>query len=225
VRFILGYGMWLTALFIRPESNANESDAKMNDELKGTLRKAAHIQTVVIAGKVMTEMASKMSTRFDSFGTWLLAGFGAGMALLLARHDQVSVIPVTTIKLGATLFLVSVVLVVLEKYLAIVVGAAADVSEFTMQEINEHFKKQQEDKISPSIDLTVFNEKLLLGILPTHRWLVAWSIKRASNGDHSSSGQKLLWMAQFQGILIFVEAVIFLWAIGQLICTLPLDKA
>ena len=216
--------MWLIALFIQPESNSKERDAKMNDELKETLRKAVQVQTLVIAGTVMTEMACKISGRFDTFGTWLLAGFGAGTALLLERHVEISVIPNATVKFIAILFLASVVVVIIEKYLAILVGAAAEVTALTVKEINDHFRKQREDKIEPSIDLTTFNEKLLLGLLPTHRWIVARSIKKGSDGDHSRIGRNLLKIAQFQGFLVLVEVGFFLWSIWHLIQTLPLDK-
>ncbi len=192
--------------------------------MKDVTKEFAHsIQAVVIAGRVMTDMARKMSDRFDSFGTWLLAGFGAGVALLLEKHDQVSVVPLTTIKFGVSLFLFSSILVVIEKYLAIVVGAAADSAEFATKEVNEHFKKQREDGIPLAFDVVTFSEKLLLGMLPTHRWFVAWAIKRFSGDDFSRVGRALMWIAQVQGILILAEVALFLWSIWRLIHTLPIE--
>ena len=190
-----------------------------------TKEPAQDIQAVVLAGRVMTHMASKMSNRFDSFSTWLLAGFGAGITLLLDKHDEVSAVPLSTIKFGVTLFLFSAILVVAGKYLSIIVGAATDSAEFTTKELNDHFKKQRESNLPLAFDLAIFNKELVIAMLPTHRWLVVLAIKKVSNGDFSQVGKMLMWLAQMQGILLFAEVVLFLWSIARLIHTLPIEHA
>lgn len=181
----------------------------------------AEIQASVMAGTVMTEIAGKMSGRFDTFGTWLLAGFGAGITLLLEKHDEVSVVPIATIKLSVMLFLISCALIVVEKYLANIVGASADAATFTREAMALHFKNQKDNNIPASFDLVTFKKKLIAGMLPTHRWFAALLIKKADDGDLSRPGNSMLRLAQAQGFLVFIEALLFLRAVFQLMYTLP----
>jgi hypothetical protein len=65
-------------------------------------------QTKLVAAQTLSIAAQKMSAALDSFSSWLVAGFGATLALLIANLDTVSSFIIGgTIKCSAVLFLVS----------------------------------------------------------------------------------------------------------------------
>ncbi len=45
------------------------------------------LQGTILAGALLARLAGSLSEKFDTFATWLLAGFGAALALLLTNHD------------------------------------------------------------------------------------------------------------------------------------------
>jgi hypothetical protein len=55
--------------------------------------KPSEVQGHVLAGELLTLAARKSSSTLDNFSGWLLAGFGAGFALLLANLDSITRIP------------------------------------------------------------------------------------------------------------------------------------
>lgn len=77
-----------------------------------------HVHERVIAGALISEIAGKMSQRLDTFATWLLAGFGAAVALMLVNHEALTLLPVATVRAGLKLFVWAVIVTVIQKYLA-----------------------------------------------------------------------------------------------------------
>lgn len=71
-----------------------------------------HRQSITIAEAMIVSMAAALSSRFDTFTTWLLAGFGAGVALLLSSHEAAALLSPCAIRSGATLFCWAVVVTV-----------------------------------------------------------------------------------------------------------------
>jgi hypothetical protein len=58
-------------------------------------------QSSVLAGVMIATMAAALSSKFDTFATWLLAGFGAAVALLLTSHEAAALVSPFAIRFGA----------------------------------------------------------------------------------------------------------------------------
>jgi ABC-type Fe3+-siderophore transport system permease subunit len=100
----------------------------------------SEVQSVALAGALMAHLAGNLSAKFDTFATWLLAGFGAAVGLLLTSHEVSSLVPAATIRWGAKLFLAAVCVTVVEKYLSIIVAAGSEGAEFSRSAFEDHFK-------------------------------------------------------------------------------------
>lgn len=52
----------------------------------------ARQQSTVLAGVMIAAVATTVSSKIDTFATWLLAAFGAAVALLLTSHEAAALI-------------------------------------------------------------------------------------------------------------------------------------
>jgi hypothetical protein len=179
------------------------------------------VQTVVIAAVVLADTAGKISSKFDTFATWLLAGFGAAVALLLSSHDALAFVPAGVVKVIAEYFLAAAIITVLEKYLSIIVCAGAEAAAFSRTTVLEHFKTQKELGFAETLDMQRFMNEFLQGLLPPARWLAARQVRKALAGDLASGGRMLSWVAQSQGFLVLIELGLFLRAVARIVGALP----
>jgi hypothetical protein len=178
-------------------------------------------QSSALAIAVLADMATKISSKFDAFATWLLAGFGGAIALMLTSHDAIALISRNAIRTDLKLFGAAVVITVIEKYIAIVVIAGAEASLSARAMVLEHFKMRREINQPPNLDARIFAAEILRAIFRPFRSLAERSAKKIDSGDTGAGMRRLVRLSQVQGLLLLVQIVLFLIALGTIIRALP----
>jgi hypothetical protein len=181
----------------------------------------AQLQSRVLAATALAEMSGKLSAKFDRFASWLLAGFGGAIALLLTNQGA-GLVPPRTVRACAILFGWAVIVIVVEKYVAIIVSAGSDGAAFSRILILEHMKLKRELAQSPDIDIKTFADEIRRPMIRwPARWLASKQIRKTLSGDHTAGSRPLMYLAQIQGLLTLVEIAIFLAALGNVVANLP----
>ena len=104
-----------------------------------------------------------------------------------------------------TLFAWSLILAVIQKYLAVLVAAGTH-GAAAARETAARFP----DGV-PDMDFVL--SKMVKGILPPARWFVARSFKKMNtDGDTTKGAIKFLWIAQYQGFFLVAQVVLVLVA-------------
>lgn len=171
-----------------------------------------HLQEKVLAGNLLTAGAGKAAAVIDSFVSWLLAGFGAALALLVGNIAEIiRYLPLTTIKRASFLFMVSAALAIVEKYLASRVIGAAETAAIAA----EAGKRIADDKVT--IDFAIVFGELRKATFTPMRWLVDRGLDRVEKGDLAASGRSFARQVQLQALLSLVVAGLVLWAIGLIV--------
>src|SRR5690606_19600546 len=90
-----------------------------------------HVQERVLASGLMTMAAGKSSAVIDSFVSWLIAGAGGAIALVIGNLSAIGPrLDASLVACASVIYLVAAGLTVIEKFLAaIVMGAAASASQ------------------------------------------------------------------------------------------------
>ena len=171
-----------------------------------------HLQEKVLAGSLLTAGAGKASAALDSFASWLLAGFGAALVLVISSDSTIGkYVSEQDLKCAGVLFLWAAALTVIEKYLsALIVGAAE-----TAAQAAEAGRRLADENVE--INFSIVFQELQSAVVWPARWFVTRSQAKVLRGDFASSGRNLLRCAQAQGFLVLVTAVLLLAAVGTLI--------
>ena len=172
-------------------------------------------QSSAIGMVVLADMAGKISSRIDAFATWLLAGFGGAVALMLTSHDAITLMSRYAIRTDAKLFCAAVVVTVIEKYIAIIVIAGSEAAISSRTIVLDHVKLRREANQPPSLDTQLITAEMISAIFPLFRWL-AGSARKHGNGI-----RRLVRFSQLQGGLLFLQIMLFLAALGAIIQSLP----
>lgn len=171
-----------------------------------------HLQEKVVAGSLLTSGAGKAAAVVDSFVSWLLAGFGAALALLIGNISEViKFVPLAAIKNASILFLVAAAFTIVEKFLASRVIGAAEAASIAA----EVGRRLADDDVE--VDFSVVFGELRKATLVPMRWLVARSIEKVEKGDFAASGRSFARQVQFQALLSFIVAGLVLWAMGLIV--------
>jgi hypothetical protein len=171
-----------------------------------------HLQEKVLAGNLLTAAAGKAASVIDRFVSWLVAGAGGALALLIGSlGDLPSYLPVSTLKRAATLYLVAAALTVVEKYLASLVVGAAEIAAHA----GAAGRKLAEEEIE--VDFSLVVREFEAATLPPMRWFITRRFGKAQRGDFASSGRNFARLAQIQGLLALVIAVLVLSMFGLVV--------
>lgn len=153
-------------------------------------------QEAIFLGKILTMMANRVATELVAFSSWMILGFSAVLGLLLANLDTVSkFLEPTTIGIVVKLFAMSVLLHVIQRYLAAIVMAGAALG------------KELESVPPYNIDVERFTQKLEEATLWPTRYMVRWSNKKILAGDLAVGGRMHAVLAQVLAWLAFVQAI------------------
>jgi len=166
-------------------------------------------QSSTLAMTVLAEMANKISPKIDAFATWLLAGFGGAVALMLTSHDAIGLVSRYAIRTNLKLFGAAVVVTVIEKYIAIIAIAGSEAVLATRALILEHIKVRRESDLPPSLDAGLIKAEIARAIFRPFA-------KKIKAGDNDGM-RRLVRLSQVQGLLLLVEILLFLVALGTLI--------
>lgn len=145
----------------------------------------------IYLARVLTVMAERTSSAFGSFSSWMIAGYGAALSLLVAHIDTVKpFISPRSISRSIILFLVAVLLNIVERYMATMVANSVAVG-----------KEVGAMPPPDPIDLRYFLSQMEQTIFWPHRILVRWSNARIFAGDVSMPGRMNMKIAQIQVLL------------------------
>lgn len=180
-----------------------------------------HIQERIIAGSLLYETAHAMSKRFDIFASWLLAGFGGAVALMLSNREIASLLPTTTMRGELKIFIWAVIIAVIQKYLAILVISGAEGAALERTLVKQHLKDLQEKGVSPTLDGQVIDSEFIRGLFQPARFIAEWMGAKAAKGDFAAGGRQSMKVAQIQTNLVVLEVVLFLIALGRIVNALP----
>lgn len=150
-----------------------------------------------------------VSEALPTFSTWLMAGFGAAFALILANIDNVSqFIDIRHIRLAILLFLVSVVVAVFSNYLAVVVKAG-----LAAQAEGERLVKRLKSNSGP-FDIELFSTEYKRGLFPPISWITQAAMERAKRGDTVASARMIAKISQVQVLLVVAQGMLAVVAAG-----------
>ena len=138
-----------------------------------------------------------------TFSTWLMTGFGAAFALILANIDKVSLfIDIRYIRCAVLLYLLSVVIAVITNYLSIVIKAglaAHSESELLIKRLKVNTEK---------FDIELFMSEYKRGLFPPISWIAQNSFNKAKNGDKLVSVLLIARISQIQTFLVFTQGLL-----------------
>jgi hypothetical protein len=182
----------------------------------------ANAQAVLLSGAAMAHFAGNLSAKFDTFATWLLAGFGGAVALLLTSHEVNALVAPSTVRYGAELFLAAVCVTVVEKYISIIVAGGSEGAEFSRTAFEDHFKARREQNLPLNFNLQMFIAEFLRPIFKPALWFGFFALRKIAAGDLNAGVRQLVIMSQIQGALLFLEIGLFVAAIARVVKALPL---
>jgi len=181
----------------------------------------ANAQAVLLSGAAMAHLAGNLSAKFDNFSTWLLAGFGGAVALLLTSHEVNALVAPSTVRYGANLFLAAVCVTVVEKYISIAVTAGSEGAEFSRATFQDHFDARREQDLPLNFNMQTFIREFLRPIFKPALWLNSSALRKMAAGDQNAGVRHLVVMSQIQGALLLLEVGLFVAAIWRIVEALP----
>ena len=162
----------------------------------------------VAAGAALTMASGTASASLDTFATWFLTAFGAGLALIISHLNEVSdFIPQATVASGAYLFLMAAVVCVAQRYLALVIvgGAKAAKEGSKLGEKWQH------------MDAEEFISQMLHGMPWMIRKMCKGQFDAMAKGDYAVGGRMFMRLTLWQGLLVTVELVVLLVALSNIV--------
>ncbi|MGH9858475.1 MAG: hypothetical protein ACRD5F_00470 [Candidatus Acidiferrales bacterium] len=168
------------------------------------------IAELVLANRLLTVMASRVSENLATFSSWLIGSFAGILALLIANLSDLSeVLPAKAVGTSASIFLIAVGLHVLQRYLAAIVAGGAIVT------------REAEALPTPAhLDFTVVFRQLERATFWPTSILVRRMLARVQAGDLAAGGRLYGKLAQIQSYLVFGQLAFVVWAALKLAKTL-----
>ena len=168
-----------------------------------TATECEKVEARLLAAKILTTAAQRSSAAMDTFSSWLLVGFGAAFALILANMDSVTkFIPFAHLKSGAILYLASALLAVADKFLASFVaagtGSASD---------GDALARDLESR-GARVDLPELLREVQKGLMWPWSLIARYMADSTLAGDHAVAGRVHTKASQFQGYVVLVQALL-----------------
>jgi hypothetical protein len=170
------------------------------------------------AQRTLLAATRRVGDALAPFSTWLLGGFGAAFALVLANIDTASkFIAITHIRIGLLIFLGSLAIAVLATYLSTIVKAALGA-----QEDGEQLGKEIV-ALPRKFDLPLYVAEYERGLLPPIRWIARVQIKKAMSGDLVAGARMIAKLSQLQALLVLCQSILAVVAVGAMAFGLKLQ--
>ena len=174
-----------------------------------------NIQERVIAAAALCDALGKASNKIDAFASWLLAGFGGAMALLISSHDALAWVTADTARAELKLFGWALVVTVAQKYLAIIVTCGAEGAASGRALVREHLKEQRDQGQEETFNVKAFADEFRKAAFwPASRFVASMNAK-ALAGDVGAASRLFFRCMQIQAMLLVVEIVLFLFAVRE----------
>lgn len=151
----------------------------------------------ILAGRLLTIMAGRVTENLVTFSSWLIGSFTAVLGLLLSNIDTVSkYLPAKGIGSSVTLFLFAVALHVIQRYLAAIVAGSVAVS-----------KEVESLSVSASLNFPLVMDEIEKSTFWPARILVRRTLKKVRAGDFAASGRMVGKITQVQGFLVVAQMI------------------
>jgi hypothetical protein len=174
----------------------------------------AHVDEQLITSSVLMDAATRMSKMLDIFAGWLLAGLGVFQGFLLAHQ----VVAAAAARKSGWIFVAVVFVTVAQKYLAIIVAAAAEGSKIGRQAIEDHLTRRRVHGGSWDLDPVIIANYLSAALFPIQRWLTSSLMDKALKGDLVAGPRAIFKLGQIQGYVVVIEVLLILWTVGVIVC-------
>lgn len=169
------------------------------------------IQERIIAGRLLSLASAQISSNLGSFGSWLLVGVGAAYSLILTNLSSIqTLIELGSIQTGMAFLLVSVVLGVIQRWLAAVICSGCKSAEAAGK------IGKESAYLDITLDFKTIFQEMEKGTYYPAKWIVRRSFKKAMSGDFAASGRLNARLAQIQSLVVFVQVGFSVAAIGIL---------
>lgn len=163
----------------------------------------------VMAGRLLSLAAARLSSNIGSFGSWLLVGVGAAYSLILANLSSIQeFVALNSIQNGMVLLLISVVLGVIQRWLAAIISGSCESAE-AAERIG---RELADDEIE--LDFKVVFREIESATYYPAKWMVRRSFEKAMSGDFAASGRLSGKLAQIQSVVVFAQVGFSVAAIG-----------
>lgn len=163
----------------------------------------------ISANRVLIVAANHSSLSMQRFVQWILAGFGAGLAFLLANGADVQeYVDLSYIQKSAKWFIFAIFLGILHQYFATSVQAGCGAYEA--------LEKSHKDSTSP-INLARFFILLIEAHPPLVRWMTAWNARGIVKGDYTRAGRLIFNLCYLQSAIGFSIAVVLVWSLWEVL--------
>lgn len=181
---------------------------------------ASETTTKAVGTAILLASAGNASKALDAFASWLLAGFGAAVALLLTNQQVQALVPISVVRYGSKLFLLAVVIVLVQKYISVIVVSAADGAALGREVVLRFMKEIDSRGGTFALDGPMLAAETLKGMFPPARWVVAKMLAKAK-GDVGAGARLFMKAVQIQGALVLLEVLAFLLLIWHIAWHLP----
>lgn len=162
-----------------------------------------------VARQLLYLTSAKSSAVVDSFLSWLLAGTGAAIALVVSNLSNLqSYISSASVRFAALLFLVAAFLAVLQKYISSVVVGCGEAAE-RATELGEKASLTYDE-----IDFSIVKAELERSTLPTTRFL-KWASRKIFRDPELA--RNIARVTQIQWLLAITSTMILLASITLLV--------
>lgn len=174
--------------------------------------KPSETQANILAGQLLILATQRVSASFDTFSGWLVAGFGAALALFIANLDTVSKFAsLSSLKFASFLFLVSAALAVIDKLLAALIAAGT-----TAAVEGAALGKDLEER-GIEVDISRLFSETERALLWPGSLFARRAFAKAQSGDFAGPGRMYTKVAQVQAIVVIIQAVLSLAAAGVIV--------
>ncbi len=167
---------------------------------------------LAITAKLLTIASANTTASLDKFSGWMLAGFGAVFALLLANINPISeFLNISAIKTGIMLYLVALTVGIFQKYMATIVASGCSAGK-EAEKIGGQFDNE--------INLNTICESIEQVTFYPQKWIVKKQFDKLKAGDYAIAGRTFAKLTQIRGLLVFAQTVIMITSIVVVIYNL-----
>ncbi|MFC5571579.1 hypothetical protein ACFPN1_16105 [Lysobacter yangpyeongensis] len=169
------------------------------------------LQEKVLASGLMTMAAGKSSAVIDSFVSWLIAGAGGAIALVIGNLPGIGQhLDVAVVSCASIIYLIAAGLTVVEKFLAAVVMGAAE----SASQAKDFIRDLPPDG---NLDMEVVFREFESATFRPMRWFMSKSFAKVRSGDFTASAKNFARCAQIQAFLALAATGLVFWALGLII--------
>lgn len=154
----------------------------------------------------------KGSKTLDTFGCWLLAGFGAALTFIITNNISKGI---QNIKSPITIFIIATCTCIIQKYLTVIITCGFEASEEAERKTSALAEKDKDILINFNFDK--YCEEIEKPYWWPSKFILRFFFRKIAKGDLNASVRSLIHCFQAQSTLVFIQAVLLIICSWQLI--------